>query len=89
MREKQNPWRKCRSDPPPQYHRVEIKDKHNNRYVGYRCGKTYYETYGNYIIKEPKYWRIPPVGSPLIEVLKDKLKGFITEEQTAYGASRE
>lgn len=70
---KQNPWRDCKTDPPKQFHRVEIRDKNNKKYIGYRYLKDYYETFGNYIIKNPMLWRFPPKGSTLITELKEKI----------------
>ena len=85
---KTNPWRDCRTDPPKQYFRVEIRDKKNKRYIGYRCNKTYYETYGNYVIKDPRLWRFPLEGSELLTSLKEKLHTFF-EGDLAYGTHRE
>lgn len=84
MQDKRNPWHNCKSDPPPQYHRVEIKDKNNDRYIGYRYGNTYYETYGNYLIKNPTCWREPPKGSQLLADIKEKIHINIGGE-AAYG----
>ena len=75
-------WKNCRTNPPPEYHRVEIKDKQNNRYIGYKCGSEWFETYGNYLIKKPMYWREPPEGSTLLAELKEKLR--ITGGETVF-----
>ena len=68
-----NPWRFCDTDPPSQYMRVEIKTKNGKKYVGYRYKKNYYETIGNYIIKNPYKWRMIPVGSYLWNEIKEKI----------------
>lgn len=71
-----NPWRDCKTDPPRNYVRVEIRDKKDEHFIGYRCDKQYYETYGNYLIKEPRLWRFPLEGSELLTTLKEKLHIF-------------
>ena len=85
---KANPWRDCKTDPPRNYVRVEIRDKKDDHFIGYRCDKQYYETYGNYLIKEPRLWRFPPKGSALITELKEKLHTFLGGE-IAYDTNRE
>ena len=85
---KQNPWRDCRSDPPKQYQRVEIRDKYNNRYIGYRYLSDYYETFGNYLIKNPMLWRYPPKGSKLVAELKEKIHTMFGGEPV-YDITRE
>ena len=81
-------WRDCVKDPPQEYYRVEIRDKQNKRYIGYRYGRKYFETYGNYLIKEPTYWREPPKGSKLISELQEKLRINVGGD-VAYGATSE
>lgn len=80
-----NPWNDCKYNPPPQYNRVEIKDKHNKHYIGYRYQNNYYETFGNYIIPEPYKWRWIPANSPLFYEIKNKLKMLIGTGVTALG----
>lgn len=69
-----NNWQLCSKNPPPEYTRVEIKDKNRRRYIGYRCRNVYYETFGNYIIKNPYRWRYIPQGSYLWEEIKRRVK---------------
>lgn len=71
-----NPWKYCDRNKPPEYTRIQIKDRDKIKYVGYRCKNTYYETIGNYVIKNPWQWRYIPVGSYLWEEVKDKIKGL-------------
>lgn len=71
-----NPWRYCNTDKPPEYTRIQIKDKHNVKYIGYRCKGTYYETIGNYVIKNPYMWRYIPVGSYLWEEIRNKIRNL-------------
>lgn len=52
-------WTRC-SKPPTPFTRVEIKDKLNNKYLGYYIGKEYLESEGHKLIKYPKYWRYIP-----------------------------
>jgi len=52
-------WTKC-SKPPTPFTRVEIKDKLNNKYLGYYTGTVYLESEGHKMIKYPKYWRYLP-----------------------------
>lgn len=68
-----NNWMSCEKSPPPQYTRIEIKDRKGEKYIGYRYKDTYFETYGNYVIKYPMYWRYVPEGSTLLKDLYDKL----------------
>lgn len=84
---KLNPWRDCKKDPPNQYTRVEIRNKSGERFLGYRYSKDYYETYGNYLIKNPMSWRYPPKGSKLLTELKEKLYNIIIGD-TEYGYER-
>jgi len=70
-------WKSCIKDPPKQFLRIEIKDKQKRHYIGYRFGHLYFETYGNYIIKEPMYWRLPPNGSELIKELREKIHTLV------------
>jgi len=83
-----NNWQLCSKNPPPQYTRVEIKTKDGKHYVGYRCAYTYYETIGNYIIKDPHKWRWIPEYSYLLETVKDKIKknGMM---EVGYGCSEQ
>lgn len=76
-------WKDCEKDPPKQFLRIEIRDKQNKKYIGYRFGRYYFESFGNYVIKEPTYWRIPPKGSPLLSELKEKIHTII-EGEPAY-----
>ena len=82
-----NPWRFCDTENPPEYVRIQIKDRYNTKYVGYRCKHTYYEAIGNYVIKQPFQWRYIPVGSYLWAEIKDKIKSlsYGGEEETVYG----
>ena len=68
-----NPWRYCDRDKPPEYVRIQIRDKQNMKYVGYRYKKQYYETIGNYLIKNPYQWRYIPVGSCVWEEIKQRI----------------
>lgn len=68
-----NPWRSIQSNPPPEYTRVEIKDINRKHYIGYRYRKTYYETYGNWVIQNPEFWRWIPATSTLLAELKEKI----------------
>lgn len=68
-----NQWQSCKKNPPPNYTRVEIKTKSRQRYVGYRCNNTYYETIGNYIIPDPIKWRYIPQGSALFHEIEEKI----------------
>lgn len=52
-------WTKC-SKPPTPFTRVEIKDRFNNKYLGYYTGAVYLESEGHKLIKSPKYWRYLP-----------------------------
>ena len=70
---RKNPWRDCDTDPPRQYLRVEIKDDERIHYVGYRYRKQYFESIGNYIIKNPKKWRYIPEESHLFNDIKQKI----------------
>lgn len=71
-----NTWKYCKSNPPDQYIRCEIKDHKGVRYVGYRCGRKYYETIGNYIIEDPYVWRYVPRTSHLWETIEYKIRNF-------------
>lgn len=71
-----NNWQLCSKNPPPQYTRVEIKDTRRKRYIGYRYKDKYYETFGNYIIKDPYKWRYIPQGSLIQAEIKQKIKSF-------------
>lgn len=73
-------WNNCTKDPPKQFERIEIKDKQNNRYIGYRFGRLYFESYGNYEIKYPRFWRVPPKESQLLADLKEKLRTNIGDK---------
>ena len=87
-----NPWRYCKTDPPNQYIRIEIKSKNNRRYVGYRCNNRYYETIGNYIIPDPYMWRHIPVGSYLWNEIVEKIRNLAAgdgEKEVAYDTSNE
>lgn len=75
-----NNWKSCKKNPPPMYKRIEIKCKDGSRCIGYRYDKDYYETYGNYLIKNPMWWRFPPEGSALVTELLEKLHIFPTIE---------
>ena len=68
-----NPWRLCKLVPPPQFVRLEIKTKDGDTYVGYRYGNTYYESVGNYIIKDPYKWKFIPRESRLWEEIRRRL----------------
>lgn len=72
-----NPWRYCKDDPPMQYIRCEIKDHKGVEAVGYRYGKKYYTTFGNYIIEDPYMWRYIPQGSRLWESIEYKIRNFL------------
>lgn len=85
-----NPWRMCDTDPPNEYIRVEIKTKDRERKVGYRYKINYYETIGNYLIKNPYQWRYIPVGSYLWAEIKDKIRSLSMENgEVAYGINKE
>ena len=71
-----NPWRYCKNNPPDQYVRCEIRNQKGIKYVGYRCGDTYYESIGNYIIKVPYMWRRVPEGSRLWETINQKIHNY-------------
>lgn len=78
-----NPWQLCETNPPPEYTRVEIKDKDKKHYIGYRYKYTYYETYGNWVIESPKYWRWVPQQSTLLANLKEKLRIELSNMEVA------
>ena len=81
-----NPWNYCDTNPPEEYVRVEIKSRDKRRYVGYRFKNKYYETIGNYVIKNPYMWRYIPVGSILWEDIKEKICNLsMGNEEVAYG----
>ena len=69
-----NPWRSCKTEKPPEYLRIEIKDIYCTKYVGYRYRDTYFETIGNFIIENPYQWRHIPVGSYLWNEVKEKIR---------------
>lgn len=69
-----NNWQLCSKKAPPQYTRIEIKDYKNKRYIGYRYGNKYYETFGNYVIKNPYKWRYIPQDSWIWEEVKHRIK---------------
>ena len=71
-----NLWRYCDKEKPPEYNRIEIRDKQYVKYVGYRYKNTYFETIGNYIIKDPYQWRYIPVGSYLWNEIIEKIKNM-------------
>lgn len=75
-----NPWRDCEKDPPMQYKRVEIKNRKNVRYCGYRYKNKYYESFGNYIIPEPYMWRFIKDKSFMAEWIKDKINSLRSRE---------
>ena len=78
-----NPWQLCETNPPPEYTRVEIKDKNKKHHIGYRYKYTYYETYGNWVIESPKYWRWVPQQSTLLANLKEKLRIDLSNMEVA------
>lgn len=78
-----NKWQDCKQNPPPEYTRIEIKDSNNKHYVGYRYQQKYYETYGNWLIKNPRKWRYIPATSYLLVELKEKLSN-IWGSETVY-----
>lgn len=80
-----NPWQLCSTSPPDQYIRCEIKDRKGKRYIGYRCRNTYYETIGNYVIKEPYKWRYVPKGSEIWQSIEDKIYDFMKMKEVVYG----
>ena len=87
-----NQWQSCKKNPPPNYTRVEIKTKSRQRYVGYRCNNTYYETIGNYIIPDPIKWRYIPQGSVLFHEVEEKIhrmpklsEAILSKGGNAYG----
>ena len=80
-----NPWRNCKTDPPEQYTRIEIKSKDNEKYIGYRYLDNYYETFGNYIIRNPHKWRYIPVGSYLWNEIVDRIKKLSNYNEEAKG----
>lgn len=79
-----NNWQLCSKNPPPEYTRVEIRDKDRHTYIGYRYLNRYYETFGNYIIQDPIKWRYIPQNSYLLEEIKQRLKN-IKEGEIVYG----
>lgn len=84
-----NPWRYCNREKPPEYVRIQIRDKNYIKYVGYRCKNTYYETIGNYVIHNPYQWRYIPVGSYLWDEIKEKIHtiSYGTVGEVAYDNS--
>lgn len=75
-----NKWKSCKYNPPPQFTRVEIRSRDNKRYVGYRYGKDYYETFGNYKIADPYKWRKIIEMSWLWHEIKRKLTNPLNPE---------
>lgn len=81
-----NPWRYCSAEKPPEYTRIQIRDRNHNTYIGYRYKNRYYETIGNYSINDPYKWRYIPVGSYLWDEIKEKIKRMsYDEEGVVYG----
>lgn len=78
-----NPWRYCDKEKPPEYTRIEIRDKEYVKYVGYRYKKSYFETIGNYLIKNPYQWRYIPIGSYLWNEILDKIRELQIERGEA------
>lgn len=85
-----NPWRYCDRDKPPEYVRIEIRDRYYTKFVGYRYKDKYYETIGNYLIKHPFQWKYIPVGSYLWNEIKEKIKELSYEQgEVAYDNTSE